>query len=261
MSVLARVVVMTNLTDKTAIVIGVAPGNIGEAIAQKFVELGANVVIAGRSAEAIEKSGRNLVVAARTCDITREEDLERLAAFAKAHHGDVNVAVNAVGMNLVRPLLDVTLSELQAVVEAQFIGPFLFLQAMIRVMSRGGSIIQISSVTSQTVLPDHAAYMATKAAGDMLVRSAAFDFGCRGIRINSLSPGATLDSPMARDFMEDAAQREIIRRLVPLQRIGTRQDVANAAAWLASDECFMTGENIQINGGAGIPSFHMAGRD
>ena len=252
---------MSKLTGKTAIVIGVARGNIGEAIAQKFVELGAHVLIAGRSAETIEQSGRKLGVAARTCDITREEDLEKLTALAKANHGCVDVAVNAVGMNLVRPLLDVTLCELQAVVGAQFIGPFLFLQAMIRAMDRGGSIIQISSVTSQTLLPDHAVYMATKAAGEMLVRSAAHDFGCRGIRVNSLSHGATLDDPMAREIMEDADQRELIRKLVPLGRIGTRQDVANAAAWLAGDECFMTGENIQINGGAAIPSFHIASDD
>ncbi|UZW57464.1 SDR family oxidoreductase [Sphingobium sp. JS3065] len=246
---------MSDLKGKTAIVIGVSQANIGRAIAQHFMELGADVIVAGRNEADVDRTGRELGVLTRRCDITLEEDLEDLTRFAIERYGHVDVAVNAVGANLVRPFLEVTRAELDAVVKTQFIGTFQFLQAMIRAMeSSGGSIIQISSVTSQALLPDHAAYMASKAAGDMLVRSAAFDFGHRNIRVNSLSPGATLDAPMASEIMQDRTAREEICDMIPLGRIGTARDVADAAAWLAGDHCFMTGENLQINGGIAIPA-------
>jgi 2-hydroxycyclohexanecarboxyl-CoA dehydrogenase len=250
---------MTDLTGKCAIVVGVAPGNIGQAIARTLADLGADVIIAGRNPTTVTNAGRQLGLAGCRCDITVEEDLAGLTQLAIERHGHVDIAVNAVGRNLVGPLLDVSRADLSAVVEVQVVGTFLFLQAMIRAMDRGGSIIQISSVTSQALLPDHAAYMATKAAGDMLVRSAALDFGPRGIRINSISPGATADAPMAQAIMQDPVAQEAIRQIVPLRRIGTMQDVAEAAAWLASDRCFMTGENIQINGGTAIHTLQTIG--
>lgn len=246
---------MSDLKGKTAIIIGVSQANIGRAIAQRFAELGAQVIIAGRNEAHVAQQGRELGVVARRCDITVEQDLDDLVRFAADNHGRVDVAVNAVGMNLVRPFLEVTRADLDAVLQTQFTGTFFFLQAMIRAMENsGGSIIQISSVTSQVLLPDHAVYMASKAAGDMLVRSAAFDFGHRNIRINSLSPSATLDAPMAAGILQDRVVREEIRSMIPLGRFGTTRDVADAAAWLAGDHCFMTGENLQINGGVAIPA-------
>jgi NAD(P)-dependent dehydrogenase (short-subunit alcohol dehydrogenase family) len=99
---------------------------------------------------------------------------------------------------------------------------------------------------------DHAAYMATKAAGDVLIRSIAYDYGPRGIRANSLSPGGTLDAPMAAQVMQDPMAMEELRNRVPLRRIGTIQDVADAALWLAGDRCFVSGENIQVSGGVAM---------
>ncbi len=243
---------MIGLEGKTAIILGVSRDNLGQAIALQFKKLGANVFIGGRNAATIAELGQNMGVEARRCDVTSAQDLDSFARAVVDAHGHLDIAVNAVGKNLVGPFLAVSRQELEAIVETQFIGCFLFLQAMVGAMDRGGSIIQISSVTSQALLPDHAAYMATKAAGETLVRSAALDFGPRGIRVNSLSPGATLDAPMAREMMEDDEARELIRNLIPLRRIGTAADVANAAAWLASDACFVTGENIQVNGGVAM---------
>lgn len=256
-----KLCVMNDLTGKSAIVIGVAPGNIGQAITRKFADLGADVVVGGRSATTAGEAVREMGLPSCRCDITVEEDLADLTQFAIDLHGHVDIAVNAVGRNLVGPLLDVSRSDLAAVIEVQLVGTFLFLQAMIRAMDRGGSIIQVSSVTSQALLPDHAAYMATKAAGDTLVRSAALDYGSRGIRVNSLSPGATADAPMARALMQDPEARENLRRTIPLRRIGTMQDIADAAAWLAGDQCFMTGENIQINGGTALHVLQSRGPD
>src|SRR5258707_7020844 len=130
----------------------------------------------------------------------------------------------------------------------QFIGPFQFCQEMIKVMTHGGSIIQISSATATIMLNDHAAYMGAKAGTDHVIRCVANEFGKRGIRANSTSPGLT-ETPMTADAKQVPGLFECFRERYPLGRIGTSEDVAAAAVWLASDECYMTGENLQVNGG------------
>jgi NAD(P)-dependent dehydrogenase (short-subunit alcohol dehydrogenase family) len=113
---------------------------------------------------------------------------------------------------------------------------------------RGGSIIQISSATATIMLNDHAAYMGSKAGTDHVVRCVAHEFGAVGIRANSISPGLT-DTPMTAEAKTVPGLFEAFRAGYPLGRWGTSEDIAAAAVWLASDECFMTGENLQVNGG------------
>src|SRR4029078_7964356 len=168
--------------------------NIGFGIARRFAEAGARVVIAGRNTEALSALGREIDALPVKCDITLEDDLHALVAASIQHHGRIDLAVNAVGINLVKETTAVTRAELERVTDVQFVGTFLFLQAMVNAMTNGGSIIQISSVSASALMKDHAVYMATKAAGDMLVRSIALDYGPKGIRANSLSPGGTLDA-------------------------------------------------------------------
>jgi NAD(P)-dependent dehydrogenase (short-subunit alcohol dehydrogenase family) len=119
---------------------------------------------------------------------------------------------------------------------------------MIKVMTQGGSLIQISSATATIMLNDHAAYMGAKAGTDHVIRCVANEFGQRGIRANSISPGLT-DTPMTAMHKEVPGLFEAFRERYPLGRIGTSADIAAAAVWLASDECYMTGENLQVNGG------------
>ncbi|NWG90927.1 MAG: SDR family oxidoreductase, partial [Parvularculaceae bacterium] len=113
---------------------------------------------------------------------------------------------------------------------------------------KGGSIIQISSATAKIMLNNHASYMGTKAGIDHVVRVVAHEFGERGIRCNSISPGLT-DTPMTAEAKEVPGLFESFRAGYPLGRWGTTADIAAAAVFLASDECFMTGENLQVNGG------------
>jgi len=243
---------MSELADKIAVVLGVGRNNIGFGIARRFVEAGARVVVAGRNEQLLPSLGQELGTAAIRCDITREVDLRSLAAACVERHGRIDVAVNAVGLNLVKETAAVTQEELERVTNVQFIGTFLFLKTMVNAMTQGGSIIQISSVTAKALMKNHAVYMATKAAGDMLIRSVAFDYGPQGIRANSLAPGGTLDAPMAAAVMKDPAFVEELRNRIPLRRVGTITDIAEAAVWLASDRCFVTGETIQVNGGMGM---------
>ena len=240
---------MSRLHDKVAIVLGAAGrDNMGQEIARRFAAEGARVVVAGRHAEELERFAATIGGSAKVCDITRKAELQDLAMHAKDWGGRLDIAVNATGWGLLKPFLEVTEDEIDRITALQFKGPHLFFQAVLEVMGNGGSIIQISSATATIMLDDHAAYMGTKAGTDHVVRCIANQFGHRGIRANSISPGLT-DTPMTAQASTVPGLFDAFLPGYPLGRIGTKADIAAAAVWLASDECFMTGENLQVNGG------------
>jgi 2-hydroxycyclohexanecarboxyl-CoA dehydrogenase len=245
---------MGRLTGKRAIVLGASgDNNMGQHIARRFLAEGAQVLVAGRKLAPLQS-----FAAANAChwaeaDITSADSLSALGDAAVAAMGGVDIAVNATGWGLLKPFLDTTREELDQITALQFIGPYLFYQAMIRRMARdfggtGGSIIQISSATAKIMLNDHAAYMGTKAGTDHVLRCVAHEWGAQGIRANSISPGLT-ETPMTADAKNIPGLFDAFLAGYPLGRIGTSDDIAAAAVFLASDECFMTGENLQVNGG------------
>jgi NAD(P)-dependent dehydrogenase (short-subunit alcohol dehydrogenase family) len=237
------------LEGKVAVVIGAAGrDNMGQAIARGFAEQGARVVVAGRHLAELERFAAEIGGTARSCDITSKEELSALAAHARHWGGHIDIGVNATGWGLLTSFLATTPEELDRMAALQFKGPFMFFQAMIEQMDRGGSLIQISSATATIMLHDHAAYMGTKAGTDHVVRCIANEFGARGIRANSVSPGLT-DTPMTAGARSVPGLFDAFADCYPLGRIGTTADIAAAAVWLASDACFMTGQNLQVNGG------------
>ncbi len=241
------------LKDRVAVVLGAAgAGNMGQVIARRFAAEGARVVVSGRHAEPLASLAREIGGHALTCDITDRAQVEALADGARTWGGRLDVAVNATGWGLLKPFLDTSDDELQRMSALQFTGSFVFLQAMVRAMRAnappGGSIIQISSATATIMLNDHAAYMGAKAGTDHVVRCVAHEFGADGIRANSISPGITA-TPMTAAAQATPGLFDAFLPGYPLGRVGTSDDIAAAAVWLASDECFMTGENLQVNGG------------
>lgn len=240
---------MARLQGKAAVVIGAAGrDNMGQVIARAFAEEGATVVVAGRDEDALTALADEIGGVAVVCDITDEGDLRRLAETAAARAGGVDIALNATGWGLLKPFLDTTKQEIERMAALQFTGAILFYQAMLRAMRDGGSLIQISSATATIMLEDHAAYMGTKAATDHVIRCVANEFGRRGIRANSIAPGFTA-TPMTGKAASNQAILDSFAREYPLGRVGTSQDIAEAAVWLASDACFMTGQVLQVNGG------------
>jgi 2-hydroxycyclohexanecarboxyl-CoA dehydrogenase len=240
---------MGRLSGKTAVVLGAAgQGNMGQVIARRFRDEGAQVMVAGRHLDVLERLAADIGGHAMACDITQSADLEALARAAQAAMGTVSIALNATGWGLLKPFLETTSEELARITALQFIGPFQFCQSMVRAMTGGGSLIQISSATAKIMLNDHAAYMGTKAGTDHVIRCVAHEFGKQGIRANSISPGLT-DTPMTAEAKTVPGLFEAFLKGYPLGRIGTADDIAAAAVWLASDECYMSGENLQVNGG------------
>ncbi|MEA3299676.1 MAG: SDR family oxidoreductase [Pseudomonadota bacterium] len=241
---------MGKLTGKVASVLGAAgKDNMGQVIARRFASEGAKVVVSGRHEEPLralaEEIGGDWVL----CDLTSKASIHQMVDTIMARHGHLDIAVNATGWGLLVPLTENTEEDLDRIIDLQFKGPFLWLQKLVEAMDRtGGSIIQISSATAKIMLDNHAAYMGTKAGTDHLIRCVANEYGEKGIRANSISPGLTL-SPMTAGAMESPSLVETFRKCYPLGRIGTSEDIAAAAVFLASDECFMTGENLQVNGG------------
>jgi 2-hydroxycyclohexanecarboxyl-CoA dehydrogenase len=245
---------MGRLEGKRAVIVGASGvDNMGQHIARRFLAEGARVLVAGRKEQVLADFATAHGCDYALCDLTDEGSVESLAQAASDTLGGIDVAINSTGWGLLKPYLETTHEELMALTMLQYVGPFHFFQAMLRRMARshggaGGSLIQISSATAMIMLNDHAAYMSTKAGTDHVIRCIAHEFGAEGVRANSISPGLT-DTPMTAEAMQVPGLAEAFLAGYPLGRIGTSDDIAAAAVWLASDECFMTGENLQVNGG------------
>lgn len=240
---------MSTLQGKRALIIGAAGrDNMGQAIARRLAADGARVFVSGRNAEELARFSAELGGGYATCDITRREDVQQLADACVEALGGIDIAVNATGWGLLKPYELTTDEELERMCQLQFIGPFKFFQAVLPRMTRGGSLIQISSATATIMLENHAAYMGTKAGFDHVIRCIANEYGQQGIRANSISPGFTT-TPMTAGATAIPGVMETYQACYPLGRVGTPEDIAAAVSWLASDECFMTGQNLQVNGG------------
>lgn len=240
---------MKRYEGKVGVVLGAAdPLSIGGTVARRLIDEGADVVVAGRSAERVGRLARDIGAVASVCDITSERDVETLANFVAERFGRIDVAVNCAGEAIMGCIAETDEATLRRATDIHFVGPFFFIKHMTSKMGKGAAIATISSITATLMFPNHAAYMGAKAGTDHLVRVAAFEYGSRGIKVNSVSPGFT-DSPMTREFLKIAGVRELFEKEIPLGRLNTVDDVAAAVLWLCSEEAYLTGQNLQVNGG------------
>ena len=241
---------MAELEGKIAVILGASSiGGLGEFIARLFVKEGAKVMLSGRKVEPLEKLAKDLDGAYATCDITDEADIEGLFKATKEKFGKVDIAVNAAGANVPEPISALTYESLKFMTDLSFIGPTLFIKYAAEAMDNGGSIISMSSVTAELVGANLAAYAGTKAGVDKIVQIAALEYGGKGVRVNSLSPGLTR-TPMTEGFFKMESAIDAFIRETPLGRMATADDVAYSALYLASDRCVATGDLIRVSGGA-----------
>ena len=242
---------MARLDGKVAVILGAAArDNMGQVMARLFAREGANVVVGGRHEDELARIATEVGGHYALCDITQKSDLERLYRTAVDAYGKVDVAVNCTGWGLMAKLLETTEEQIDKLTALQFKGPYFFLQVFVGGMAAtgGGSVIQVSSASAHALLYNHAAYIGTKAGSEALVRCFANEFGAKGVRVNAIAPGLT-GTPMTDAEMKMPGLQEAFLKEYPLGRIGTTQDIADAALWLAGDECFMTGQTLQVNGG------------
>jgi 3alpha(or 20beta)-hydroxysteroid dehydrogenase len=244
---------MPRLTGKVALVTGAA-GGIGACAAQRLAEEGAAVLLTDADAAGAGRVAQELgaSVSSRGHDVTSEADWESVSAWALAAHGRVDVLVNNAGVFLAAPLAETSLEDFRRVIDVNLTGVFLGMRALAPTMSgqRAGSIINVSSVAGLVGSPYLAAYAASKWAVRGITKVVAKELARFGVRVNSVHPGQ-IDTDM------NARQRERTPELVdkliagiPLQRIGTPEEVAQAVVYLASDESvYVTGAELAIDGG------------
>jgi len=243
---------MKTLESKVAIVLGASnPGGAGEAIARAYAEKGARVIVSGRKFLPLQELAESISGSPFACDITDEEDVRNLVEYAKTEFGRLDIAVNAAGQNFFSPLAKITVEQLQEASSIHIVGTALFIKHMAAAMEFGGSIITTSSLTALVPASGMAAYGASKAAADHIVRIAALEYGSRGIRINSIAPGL-MKTPMTEGTFGDKKLVGLFERETPLGNLASVDNVAAICVWLASDDCISTGELHQVNGGAGL---------
>lgn len=244
---------MGQLSGKTAVILGAASkDNIGQTIARLFAAEGATVMVAGRNKDVLADCATEIGGHYAICDITDHSQVHALAAAATKDMGRVDAAINCSGWGLLANLLETTEEQLDQISALQFKGVHHFLQAFAGTMKdqdpQGGSIVNLSSATTKALINNHAAYIGTKTAGEAMIRCIANDFGQFGIKANSVSPAFT-ESPMTSESFQVPGLVDAFMPKYPLGRLNTSDDVAQACLWLCSDAAFVTGQNIQPNGG------------
>jgi len=240
------------LAGKTGIVTGAGSG-IGAAIAARFVSEGATVVAADLDLARAEATAAAIGDGARAAavDVTREGDVADLIRAAE-RDGQVDVVVNVAGIGSTTTAVDTTLETWDAVMDVNARGTFLVCKhALPGMIDRGrGAIVNVASVAGLVGLARRAAYCASKGAVIALTRALAVDHVADGVRVNCICPG-TVDTPWVRRLVEDAGESlAALRGRQPMGRLGTPQEIAEAALYLSEDaSAFVTGSTLVIDGG------------
>jgi len=246
-----------NLNQKTAIVTGAA-GDIGTAVTRKFLAEGACVLMVdideGKARAAVQALGADADrCAVEICDISDRDQAHAAIEAAASRFGSVDILVNgAAAMTPGATIADLEPEDWQRAVDVNLSGTLWMSQAAIKQMrlQGGGVIIHIASQLGQVGAPNRAAYGATKAALIQLARAMAIDHAAEGIRVVSLSPGAVLTSRLEKRYGSKQGVVDELGHKYPIGRLGTPEDVAESAAFIASDAAaFMTGTDVLIDGG------------
>jgi len=242
------------LEDRVAIVTGGARG-IGKGICFRFADEGAKVavfdVISGEAkkvaAEIVKSGGAALAL---KVDITKASEIEKAVKEVVAKFGKVDILVNNAGITRQCKVADMTDEVWDSVVEVNLKGVFLCCRAVIPHMKaqKYGKIVSIASILAQRGGAYYAHYGATKAGVVSFTQSLAIELGRHNINVNAIGPGI-IDTPMSAGDVASELQQSLIKR-IPLRRIGTPRDIANAALFLASDEAaYITGQCLYVCGG------------
>ncbi len=252
------------LEGKTAIVTGAARG-VGLAIARRFYDAGAHVILADADEEEIQKEAlaldetRERAISFR-CDQTKRLDLNNLMAAAVDAYDSVDILIHTASVVAAGDALELEESEFQRAFDVNVKSSFILTQIVAKHMIQraeeneqkraNGAIVNVSAINSFSVIPNRFALGVSMAALDQLTRSFAVAFAEDGIRVNGIAPGGI--SGRFSGLSEPEARKAVVDR-TPMQRLGEPSEIADAALFLASDQAsFITGQVIVADGGRSI---------
>ena len=251
------------LAGKVAIVTGAGSG-IGQSIAVRLASHGARVVVdyigadtgAKETLQQIEQAGGTGAIF--RADIARLPEINQLIDFPWQTYGSADILINNAGVEKASDFVDVTEEEYDFILDINLKGAFFTTQAFGRRLfaaHQPGRVINISSVHEDMVFPHFATYCAAKGGLRMLMRDLAVELGPRNITVNNIAPGAIV-TPINKALLEDKTKLDAVLANIPLGRLGSVEDVANLAAFLAGDEAsYITGSTFVVDGGL-MRSYH-----
>jgi glucose 1-dehydrogenase len=262
---------LSGLEGKNVLVTGGSSG-IGQAIAVRFAEYGANVAInylrqpeeaadTEQQVQAcvakVQREGvRDVLVGA---DVSKEDEVVRMVGETVEQLGGVDVLVNNAGIQISRPSDELSSKDFDTVLAVNLRGAFMCARETIKHLlaeEKAGSIVNISSVHQLIPKPDYLGYSVSKGGMQNLTRTLALEYAGRGIRVNGVGPGATI-TPINRAWIEDPAKKAQVEEHIPMRRAGTADEMAGVTAFLASDDAaYITGQTLFVDGGLTLfPSF------
>ena len=255
---------MRGLKGKNVLVTGGSSG-IGQAIAVRFAEYGANVAInyLRRPEEARDTEEQVHACTAKVAqmgvrdvlvggDVSSEEDVVRMVGEAVEGLGGLDILVNNAGIQISRPSEELSSADFDRVLAVNLRGSFLCAREAIRHLlaeEKSGAIVNVSSVHQLIPKPGYLGYSTSKGGMQNLTRTLALEYAGRGIRVNGIGPGATI-TPINRAWVDDPVKAEMVTRHIPMLRAGTADEMAGVACFLSSDDAaYITGQTIFIDGG------------
>jgi glucose 1-dehydrogenase len=262
---------MPGLQGKNVLVTGGSSG-IGQAIAVRFAQYGANVAInylrAPEEAHDTEEQVHACVHRVRQHgvrdvlvrgDVSVEDDVVAMVDHATEALGGLDILINNAGIQISRPSDELSSADFDRVLGVNLRGSFLCAREALRAFladERPGSIINVSSVHQLIPKPNYLGYSASKGAMQNLTRTLALEYAARGIRVNGVGPGATV-TPINRAWIDDPAKRAQVEEHIPMRRAGDADEMAGVTCFLASDlAAYITGQTIFVDGGLTLfPSF------
>ena len=262
---------MQGIRGKNVLVTGGSSG-IGQAIAVRFAEHGANVAInylttpdeahdteehVNACVSRVRQEGvRDVLVGG---DVFKEDEVVQMVGAAVEGLGGLDVLINNAGIQISRPSDQLSSAHFDKVIAVNLRGSFLCAREAIKQFladDKGGSIVNVSSVHQVIPKPDYLGYSCSKGGMMNLTRTLALEYAARGIRVNGIGPGATI-TPINSAWIDDPVKKEQVESHIPMRRAGTADEMGGVACFLSCDDAaYITGQTIFVDGGLTLfPSF------
>ncbi|WP_036382457.1 SDR family NAD(P)-dependent oxidoreductase [Muricauda sp. MAR_2010_75] len=246
---------MSTLNGKVAVITGGNSG-IGYATAKKLKEEGATVIITGRSTDKVDSAAAELGVKGIVADVLDLSAIDAAVGLVKDEFGKIDILFVNAGVFIPMPVGQNSEDGFDTLLDINFKGAVFTIEKFLPILNDGGSIINLSSINAYTGMPNTAVYGATKAALNSYTRAAATELAPRKIRVNALNPGPIATPIFSKTGMTEEQLKgmgEMMQNRIPLKRYGQPEEIAEVAAFLASDKAsFITGAEYNVDGGLNI---------